>query len=370
MKLHKLTYVNHKTGWNIKDLQFGSLSLFVGASGVGKTQILRAILDLGKIARGESFNGIAWELEFEEDDKKYVWTGEFDVSQEEEDFLFGDKSHYPMRRERLIDEAAGKDLFYRDSSKLFYHNNPTVKLDPTKSAIELLKEESDISPVNEAFRKITLLDMRETDTIRIRPSLWDLEKTDLSLQDIKRLRLYNPFDRLYLIQKNSPHKFTEIESTFCSVFTLVKKIDFDLHRLGDTKFVPTLKIKEDKVDSWIDQLNISNGMMRTLAQIITLALAEDGDVILIDEFENGLGVNCIEDLAEMAVEPEVNVQIIMTSHHPYIINAIPYKDWRIVSRRGSDVRVNTADELGIGNGSKHKAFMQLVQTTEYTTGQS
>ena len=370
MRLLKLTYINHRTGWNIKDLLFGNLSLLVGASGVGKTQILKAILELCKVAHGKSLNGVAWELEFEEDSCVYTWSGEYEESQEEEDFLFGEKSRNSISREILIEKETKKIIFRREGSKLLYNDEPTVKLDPTESAIELLKEEPKIAPIREAFRKVILLDMDKTGGIRIRPSLWDIEKTGLSLHDIKRLRSYNPFDRLYLIKKNKPEKFMEIQNTFHNVFTLVELIDFDLHRLGENSFVPTLKIKEDKVDHWIDQLNISNGMLRTLAQIITLALAEDGDVILIDEFENGLGVNCIEDLAEMAVEPEVNVQIIMTSHHPYIINAIPYKDWRIVSRRGSNVCVNTAAELGIGEGSKHKAFMQLVQTTEYTTGQS
>lgn len=370
MRLHKLTYINHNTGWNIQDLQFGRLSLFVGASGVGKTQILRAILDLCRIAHGISLNGIAWILDFEEDNHYYQWSGEFTASQEDEDILFGEKSRSSIHRESLFDKTADKRLFLREDSKLIYNGQPTVKLDPTESAVELLKEEADIAPISEAFRKISLLNMNSTERIRIRPSLWDIEKTNLSLHDIRQLRSYNPFDRLYLIKKNIPEKFAEIQDTFHDVFPLVEKIDFDLHRLGDTRLVPTLKIKEEKVEKWIDQLNISNGMLRTLTQIISLALAEDGDVLLIDEFENGLGVNCIEDLAEMVAEPDANIQIIMTSHHPYIINAIPYKDWRIVTRRGSDVRVKTPAELGIGDGSKHKAFMQLVQTEEYTTGQS
>lgn len=366
----RLTYINHRTGWNMKNLLFGTLSLFVGASGVGKTKILRAILKLSKVAHGESLNGVEWELEFEEGGIEYIWSGKFDVSTEEEDFLFGEKVRNSINKESLIAKQNNKTIFRREGSELFYNGKPTVKLDPTESAIELLKEEPEIAPISEAFRKVILLDMNEAEGIRIRPSLWDIEKKSLSLHDIKRLRSYKPFDRLYLIKKSQPEKFMEICETFHDVFPLVEKIDFDLHRVGENSFVPTLKIKEEKVGHWINQLNISNGMLRTLAQIITLALAEDGDVILIDEFENGLGINCIEDLAEMAAEPDLNIQVIMTSHHPYIINSIPYQDWRIVSRRGSDVRVNTAAELRIGEMSKHEAFMQLVQTSEYTTGQS
>ena len=370
MRLNTLTYFNHQSGWNVRKLCFGKLSLFVGASGVGKTQILRAILDLGKIASGESVNGIEWEVEFKENNISYTWSGKYEVIHEEEDFLFGRTSGYTIRREQLTDNTNGKDIFVRTAAELRYNNQPTVKLDPSKSAIELLKEEPEIAPIHEAFNKIILLDMGSMEKIRINLSLGDLEKSMLTRDDIRRARLHSPIDRLYLIQKYDEEKFSEIFDTFHDVFPLVEKIDFDIHRMSANHFIPTLKIKEEKVDSWIDQRNISNGMLRTLTQIITLSLAEAGDVILIDEFENGLGINCIENLAEMAVEPDVNVQIIMTSHHPYIINAIPFKDWRIVSRNGSDVHVSTAAELRIGESSKHEAFMQLVQTSQYITGQS
>lgn len=37
MRLKKLYFKNHKTGWCLEDVKFGSLTLLVGASGVGKT---------------------------------------------------------------------------------------------------------------------------------------------------------------------------------------------------------------------------------------------------------------------------------------------------------------------------------------------
>ena len=148
----------------------------------------------------------------------------------------------------------------------------------------------------------------------------------------------------------------------------MEKIDFALVQANNDTVFPVLRIKEKNVASWIEQTEISSGMMRTLIQIITLVLANDGDVIMIDEFENGLGVNCINELADLIMEPEADIQVVMTSHHPYIINAIPVKDWKILTRNGSDVHVQTAEELHIGEHSKHEAFMQLLQTPEYRTG--
>lgn len=152
------------------------------------------------------------------------------------------------------------------------------------------------------------------------------------------------------------------------IFPLVEDIDFTKERFFDGTVIPLLKIKEKGVSSWIMQDEISTGMFRTISQITILVLAQDGDVILIDEFENGLGVNCIDQLAEQIIDPEKNVQIILTSHHPYIINNIPFKRWKIVTRENSDVCVQSAAELKIGEHSKHEAFMQLIQTKAFKTG--
>ena len=78
MRLKKLYFKNHKTGWCLEDVKFGSLTLLVGASGVGKTQILKAIGTLGRIAAGCSYNGLEWSVEFDEDGESYVWSGRFE----------------------------------------------------------------------------------------------------------------------------------------------------------------------------------------------------------------------------------------------------------------------------------------------------
>ena len=43
-------------------------------------------------------------------------------------------------------------------------------------------------------------------------------------------------------------------------------------------------------------------------------------LVLIDGFENGLGGNCIDVLAEISLDERKNLQFIITSHQPKIIN--------------------------------------------------
>ena len=64
-----------------------------------------------------------------------------------------------------------------------------------------------------------------------------------------------------------------------------------------------------------------------------------------DEFENSLGVNCMGPLTDFILSRANDLQFIITSHHPYIINNIPKSYWKIVRRKGSAVRVTPASEI-------------------------
>lgn len=365
MKLKRLYFKNKLTGWRVKEVDFDNLTLLVGASGVGKTQILQALSSLAKIARGDSANGAEWELVFGLDGKEYTWAGEFEAVKSDAEIVYNFKHpKYNMLQESLTVDS--KQIVSRHAEQLVYNDAPTVKLDTSKSVIDLLKAEDLIAPVAKGFHRLYQLQGNDIG-ITISPVTSDTE-TPLGLNAIKEKAFLSPFDKLFLLKKNNLQEFGFVKQQFMEIFPLVEDVDFAITTFFNELPLPVLKIKERNVDSWILQPNISAGMRKTLAQIVTLALADDGDVILIDEFENGLGVNCINQLAELILDPEADVQVIMTSHHPYIINTIPFNKWKVVTRRASDVSVHTAAELNIGNHSRHEAFMQLIQTSAYKTG--
>ena len=58
MKILELSYEDKATGWKLNPVQFSDLNLLVGVSGVGKTKILKAILNIKKIVEGESLNSV------------------------------------------------------------------------------------------------------------------------------------------------------------------------------------------------------------------------------------------------------------------------------------------------------------------------
>ena len=65
---------------------------FVGVSGVGKTQILRAIDDLQDIANGRSINGFEWHIVFSTvSNKEYTWEGAFSILEDNDKIFKNDE---------------------------------------------------------------------------------------------------------------------------------------------------------------------------------------------------------------------------------------------------------------------------------------
>lgn len=368
MKFKSISATDKISGWNVEDIQFNPmLTLLVGASGVGKTRILNLINGLCMTAKGYSSNGFQWAVEFVQSGRNYMWEGEFELRNELTMTVPELKENkFVIIREQITEN--GQVIVSRSGDSFKYQGIELVKLDNTKSAVELLKEEPIIKPIYIGFSQCYYWNITDN-SLKFSPFI-DEGRQRYTSSQIKALGHLSPLERLFLLRENKLKEFNLIFQKFHDIFPSVEKIDFKLAKTFNNTLIPVLVIKEKNVPSLIAQNVISSGMMRTLLQIITLVLANDGDVIMIDEFENGLGVNCINELADLIMEPEADIQVIMTSHHPYIINTIPVKNWKILTRNGCDVQVHTAEQLRIGEHSKHEAFMQLMQTPEYRTGQN
>ncbi|MFM6672158.1 MAG: AAA family ATPase [Dolichospermum sp.] len=92
MKIISLRIKNNFLGWDFDEVDFSSnLTLLVGFSGAGKTQILRAITDLSRIASGKAINGLEWEIKFSTvQGNEFIWEGSFDAL-EADKLIFDDK---------------------------------------------------------------------------------------------------------------------------------------------------------------------------------------------------------------------------------------------------------------------------------------
>ena len=384
MKVNSITYADNDSNWRLEKVEFKNLTLLVGASGVGKTQILQTLLRLRSISNGEAISGINWDIEFTTiDSKNYRWSGEYE-SKGKSILRFRDPENEEKKdTPNIIFEKLYLDeklIIERDSENILFNGIKTVKLSQEKSIINLLKEEELIAPAFTGFQRIIFSDQVESKKKpqRFNPDFLTKERILKKYSDINSIRESdeNIITKLYLASNNAKEVMDSIKEKFIDIFPFVTDIKIaplDFETNDDTpsilKEIPFIQIKEKDVNDWIIQPQISSGMYRTLMHLSELYLCAEGTIILIDEFENSLGINCIDELTvDLQTSSQRNLQFIITSHHPYIINQISFKNWKLVSRKGSEVRTKDAKDIVDFSKSKQEAFIQLTQLEEFTTG--
>lgn len=373
MRIKKLAFWDNLREWRFEPIYFSNLALLVGVSGVGKTKILEGILSLQKIANGVSLNGLAWDITFSTvnddlDDVEYRWQGEFETKKNlprilnEED----ETNQFRIVREHLLMEE--DIIIERTPNEIIFQGQKTPKLSPFQSVVKILNQEDDISPAYYAFlykiisnnsSSMDYYDMNYTAISNLQKSeslLMAIKETDMPLQI-----------KLAFICSHYSDLFNQIKRIFIQAFPQVEDLKIQPVQDDESSFISfPIQIKEKGVNDWIFQNNISSGMLKTLIHIAELYLSPEGTVILIDEFENSLGINCIDVVTDLIVENR-NIQFILTSHHPYIINNIGMEHWKIVTRKGGIVTAIDAKDLNLGK-SRHQAFMQLMNLEEYSEG--
>lgn len=383
MNIIEFKFENKSLDWKLDGLILRRLTLLVGASGVGKTQILRAILGLKDIANGKSLNGIAWYVEFTTiDEMHYIWEGEFEnkgisvfIDEDEDEENEINNSNPKIIREKL--SLNKKVIVNRTPEKILFNGKPTLKLPQQKSIINTLKEEDKIKPAFEGLRKILLSD--QSDSVNASRGFSfsflnanKLQKKYNTLKKIQESDLETSL-KLFFVSKVDKKTFSLIRDRFIDIFPQIEDLKVapletrEKEMPDFLKDYPFIQIKEKNVKHWISQNRISSGMFRTLIQLSELYLSSDGTIFLIDEFENSLGINCINELTSDILICKRKLQFIVTSHHPYIIDAVPFSHWKLVTRKTGVVKTHDMNHYNFGK-SKHSAFMQLLQLEEYQTG--
>ncbi|MDM8549329.1 AAA family ATPase [Desulfobacterales bacterium HSG2] len=373
MKIISLKYEDQSRKWCLNPISFKKLTLLVGASGVGKTQILRAIFNLRNISKGVSINGLKWEIKFStSDENTYIWEGAFenrhDILLQEDDEA--DKDFPKIIYEKLYSNES--PIIDRNQDEIIFKGEKTVKLPQEKSVIRLLKEEDQISDIYKSFQRILFHNHSEIG--RMNFSARDAVIKISNYQNIEDIQRSNESLRgkLYLASLKAQDVFDRIKCRFTDVFQYVedlrirptneRKLSFHLQRE-----IPLIQIKEKGVDEWIDEDEISSGMSRALSHISELYLCGAGTVILVDEFENSLGINCIDEITKALLTHKRQPQFIITSHHPCIINNINAANWKLITRKKGVVTAREATDFNLSR-SKYEAFTQLINLDQYLEG--
>lgn len=353
--------------WEIAKIKFQKTNLVVGDSGTGKTRLLNAMFNLGTGVAQKKLVGVSnFKLSIKVEEDLYTW--EIDTVEKDEKIL--------VRKEVLI---LNEELIVdRSNNKFVYSKKEMPRLPRDEMSISILREEEVIEPLYSGFSKMLRRKFFEDDlkkntsivTINIpflerigkSNDLFELYKADLPL---------NP--RLYLLSKYFPNIYGKIINYYRETFEFVEKLDVldstDLGVRNVPGVAPIFCIMERGVDKWLRLDELSSGMQKVLLILTDLLSLPSGNIYLIDEYENSLGVGAINFLPDFLQSEKMDRQIIFTSHHPYIISNIPSKHWYVAHRTGTKVQFAYGEELVQRYGiSKQEKYIQLLNDPFYSEG--
>jgi predicted ATPase len=386
MIVQELVFEDKINKWSIGPITFGRLTLLVGASGVGKTRILKALRLLKSISNGKSLNGVSWSVKFQIGNANYTWAGEFETDENRLVTIVEKTSSDDNERDKnekkpaLLSEKLivnNKEIAFRDTKNFVFRGDKLPITLKSEQSFTSLLEDDDVKTVVEEFNKLIYSDYSDA-AKGYKAGIDVIDDSFLSkYKDIEQIRQSdeNLTSKFYWVSKKDDTVFSRIEETYKAVFPQVEQLRIaplpDFQKASGLpsiiKALPFIQLRESGVDRWIPVMEMSAGMYRTLKHIMEIYLSAEGTVILIDEFENSLGVNCIDEITDEIKEASDRIQFIITSHHPYIINNIKPTNWKLVTREGSKVYAEDVSKFGF-NKSKHQAFMQLINLPEYKTG--
>lgn len=366
VKVKWLEFENLRTGLKIEKISFNDdITLLVGLSGVGKTQILNAVEHSLKLAVNKNIRLEPYHtsLGIEIDGHNYTW--EYCIQADKQQELIQEKKEYCFVLEILTDEHQTLFEITENSINVIgYEKVPTPK--KNESLLVQYAEDDNFKDIIAEFRKLYPIEI-EIDVRR------GLDKTDFSVLKSKiKDMIKNTKDmnfkvfshlpiamKVYIAKEYYPELYYKIFDAVKELFIEIQDIDV----IEDTSLEMYL-IAITVYDKVLLQHEISSGMLKTIYYIVELFTMSENSLVLIDEFENGLGVNCIDLLSEMLITERKDLQFLITSHHPKIINGITKDKWKIIDRDISIITNTSSINYGIGN-SQHDAYFNLLSRWEY-----
>lgn len=368
VKLRWIEFENLRTGLKIERVVFNDdVTLLVGLSGVGKTQILNAIEYSLKLAVNKNLRLEPYDVSlcFQIGEEVYVWS--YRIQQDHTEDIFESKEiKYFFALEKL-QKMDGDILMQRTPDTIQvagYDKVPTPKKD--ESLLVQYSEDSFVKPIILEMIKLYPIEIDIDVRGAIAQESFNMFKA--KIKESFRENATQPFEKfshlpvplkIYITKEYYPKMYAQIFSAVKELFMEINSID-----IVEDSDREVYMVAIDVYGKRLLQHEISNGMLKTIYYIVELITMPTNSLVLIDEFENGLGVNCIDVLAELLLGERKDLQFVITSHHPKIINQISNKKWKIIERETATVKNFTAEEYGIMH-SQHDAYFNLINRWEY-----
>lgn len=377
MRINWIEFENLDTELKINKVNFNKeLTLLVGRSGAGKTQILQAIsmfcsaatIDVNEIAC--AFKGT---ISFSINNLIFEWTVHVSrediiapsylakkINNEIYRFISPKETNFIVKSESLL--CNGEQIFERSDTKLIMNGQELPQISNDFSLIYQYKSDNTLKNVYDCMHGLYTNDMYDDFfTLSVQISLLDKIKSELLDSDTE-----NDYRDKFPVSLTTPYKIYLLKETDSSIglYTILleyyKKIFSDID-----DFVFEVDYENRRIKTYVRTNNanipyssLSAGMRRTLSFLVDLLTMSNNYVVLIDEIENGLGVNCLDEVYDLLTSLRTDLQLIITSHHPYIINNVNPASCKIVDRKRNVISTYSAQELHLTNS--HHDFYDLV----------
>lgn len=371
MRLNSYRYWDEDAGWDFSRAEFQRINLVVGDTGTGKSRFLNTIFNLGAIAVGiRRIRTGSWDTAFESEGTEYRWILESKRLGPKLSIIANEK----LWRKDKNDHD--KIIVDRTETSFEFFGNQTPKLRKDSPSISLLREEDAIKPIYNGFQKIIRRDFSADalgQSTGYESTAFELIDGIEKIEQLFGMQL-GVNSILLVLSKKFPTVYEAICENYKEVFSFIHGTkmmelkDIDPHFQGSGRW-PVFAIKEKDVNKWLPITECSSGMKKVLLLIVDTYTMPEGGVYLIDEYENSLGINAINFLPDFLSTHERDLQFIMTSHHPYIINNMPVENWLIFHRKGGKVKIRYGkDNVEKFSRSKQQRFVQLLNDPFYAEG--
>ncbi len=389
MPISKFSFEDAHRGWKLNEVTFDDFNLLVGNSGVGKTRILKAIrkvVNAGTLGMG-TLAECQWLIEINDKDHRYRWSAE---TEDFESWAYSIDPWTDNRSPELIRETIWLEdriIVDRVGASFSFEGKSLPKLKATESAISLLRDEDSLAPLHRSLSRCIFSEASAwSSAVESGSSSFGLAKFDResvnrirekypTLRGLRVVKGIHSLIKAYILQEDHPEEFEKVREAYTEIFPTV----LDIRIAEDEEWIETdadeggfetrewlfLNIKEKGVEGLVSSDQISAGMLRTLIHLFEITLAAPGTVIIVDEFENSMGVNCLPQITDHFLRHS-DLQFILSSHHPYVINNVPWQYWKLVTREGSEVTVKDATSIpSLDSASSLEKFTQLLNLEEY-----
>ncbi len=331
VQIKSLSLRGFKTIYDLKNMEFEKVNLFIGANGSGKSNIV-SFFEMISYMMTDAFgiyvaeNGFASSMlyhgqkvtkDIEADIKFSSSTGEssyqFRVSHSIEDkFLFmGESISYKKYKSKKPFKKNLADGGYRETKlKELYHKDMTAKY------------------IKNLLASIRVFHFHDTSKTAYIHQARPLESNSTLMSDAGNLA---PF--LYKIREQNSKYYSRIVNYIRQVAPF-----FDNFILEPSKDSIQLKFKEKNSDLELGSFRLSDGTVRFMALATLLLQPKESlpKIIIIDEPELGLHPMAIDILSEMLNIASRNSQIFLTTQSERLIDHFEPKNIIVIERKQDD----------------------------------